>query len=110
MSDLFDTYENAVTRLLRAKTEEEAVAYRAALRPWCEGSPVRLVMHGYRQARKPRAGTDYGLQPATAEHLRAAVQMVRQGRRVHEVETYFAKTFNVRVSRNKLSQMCGARP
>jgi hypothetical protein len=108
--DLFETYEDFVARLLKAKTEEEVIACRAALRPWCEGNPMRLIIWGYRQPRKQRAGTDYALRDPTDDQLRQAVAMLRQGRRAHEIETYFAETHNVRVTRNRLSQLCGARP
>jgi hypothetical protein len=110
MMDFFDTYEAAVARLLKARTEEEATAARISLRPWCKGSPVRQVMWGFRQQRKRRAGTDFALRRPTASELQQAREMLRQGRRAHEIETYFAETYNVRISRNRLSKMCGARP
>lgn len=108
--DLFDTYEDAVANLLKAKTQAEAIAARAHLRQWCSGSPLRLVMWGFRQARKRRAGVDLALKRPSPEQLNQALRMLREGRRAHEVETYFAENFNVRISRNRLSRLCGARP
>jgi hypothetical protein len=110
-TDLFgtDDYANAVAMLLRARTEEEAVAARVYLRKRCD-TPLRLVMWGYRQPRKRRAGTDYALRRPTKSDLQEAWDMLREGRRAHDVETYFAETRNIRVSRNRLSRLCGARP
>jgi hypothetical protein len=67
-----------------------------------------MAIHGFRQPRKLRAPSHI-LSPPTADDLQEADDMLDADWLAHDIEQYFA-AMGVRVSRNKLSRLCGARP
>jgi hypothetical protein len=99
-------YREAVLALLRCKTEAEVLIARKHLRPLCD--PLQLTKWGYRTPRKERAESII-LNPPSDADLEEAEEMLDAGWLAHNIEQYFA-AMDVRVSRNKLSRLCGARP
>jgi hypothetical protein len=99
-------YQLAVIALLLCKTEWEVRIARKRLRPLCDST--QLMIWGFRLPRKRRAPSNHLIAP-DRDDLTEARDMLNAYWLAHDIEQYFA-AMGVRMSRNKLSRMCGARP
>ena len=66
-------------------------------------------MDGYRNTRNDRAPMNVNLRPAGDADLDYVRALLRKGMRKHKIEAHM-RSLGIRVTRNMLSQLEGARP
>lgn len=81
---------------------------RGRLRDCVQCDPLLMELFGFRISRKTRARSDDELREPTIRERARALHLLKADVPAHEVEAYW-KTRGVKITRNELSQMMGAR-